>query len=94
MPASSRRSCATTAIPAIAGVDTRALARHLRANGCLRGIVTAPGETDRDAAVAAARAVPRWEDQDFVGQVSPAAITEIGAPGDGGPLDRRSSTSG
>ena len=25
------------AIPAIAGVDTRALARHLRANGCLRG---------------------------------------------------------
>ena len=34
------------AIPAIAGVDTRALARHLRANGCLRGIVTAPGETD------------------------------------------------
>ena len=25
-------------IPAIAGVDTRALARHLRANGCLRGI--------------------------------------------------------
>ena len=35
------------AIPAIAGVDTRALARHLRTNGCLRGIVTAPGETDR-----------------------------------------------
>ena len=31
-------------IPAIAGVDTRALARHLRANGCLRGIVTAPGD--------------------------------------------------
>ena len=59
------------AIPAIAGVDTRALARHLRANGCLRGIVTAPGETDPDAAVAAARAVGRWEDQDFVGQVSP-----------------------
>ena len=33
----------THAIPAIAGVDTRALARHLRANGCLRAIVTAPG---------------------------------------------------
>ena len=33
-------------IPAIAGVDTRALARHLRANGSLRGIVTAPGEVD------------------------------------------------
>ena len=39
-------------IPAIAGVDTRALARHLRANGCLRGIVTAPGEVDPAAAVA------------------------------------------
>ena len=36
-------------IPAIAGVDTRALARHLRANGCLRGIVTAPGEIDPEA---------------------------------------------
>ncbi|MEJ7697514.1 MAG: carbamoyl-phosphate synthase domain-containing protein [Candidatus Limnocylindrales bacterium] len=58
-------------IPAIAGVDTRALARHLRANGCLRGVVTAPGEVDREAALAAARAVARWEDQDFVSQVSP-----------------------
>src|SRR5262249_50563133 len=56
-------------IPAIAGVDTRALARHLRTTGCLRGIVTAPGETDTAAAIGAARAVPRWEDQDFVAQV-------------------------
>jgi carbamoyl-phosphate synthase small subunit len=64
------------AIPAIAGVDTRALARHLRANGSLRGIVTAPGETDPNAAVAGARAVARWEDQDFVSQVSPAAVTD------------------
>jgi carbamoyl-phosphate synthase small subunit len=69
----------TNAIPAIAGVDTRALARHLRANGCLRGIITEPGMTDRDAAVARARQVPRWEDQDFVAQVSPAAVREIGA---------------
>ena len=73
-------------IPAIAGVDTRALARHLRANGSLRGVVTAPGAVDRDAAVEAARAVPRWEDQDFVAQVSPAGIREVGEPGEGGPL--------
>jgi carbamoyl-phosphate synthase small subunit len=73
-------------IPAIAGVDTRALARHLRANGSLRGIVTEPGFVDRDAAVARARAVQRWEDQDFVGQVSPAAISEEGTPDEGGPL--------
>lgn len=73
-------------IPAIAGIDTRALARHLRARGSLRGVITAPGETDPEAAVAAARAVPRWEDVDFVGQVSPAERTEIGDPGEGGPL--------
>jgi len=65
-------------IPAIAGVDTRALARHLRANGCLRGTITAPGTTDPEAAIALARAVPRWEDQDFVAQVSPAAVREVG----------------
>jgi carbamoyl-phosphate synthase small subunit len=73
-------------IPAIAGVDTRALARHLRAHGSLRGIVTEPGAIDPDAAVARARAVPRWEDQDFVGQVSPAEVSEEGTPDDGGPL--------
>jgi len=73
-------------IPAIAGVDTRALARHLRANGSLRGIVMAPGETDVATAQAATRSVPRWEDQDFVGQVSPPAVTEYGDASDGGPL--------
>jgi carbamoyl-phosphate synthase small subunit len=73
-------------IPAIAGVDTRALARHLRANGSLRGVVTAPGDVDPELARSAARAVPRWEDQDFVGQVSPPAVTEYGSPEDGGPL--------
>jgi len=73
-------------IPAIAGVDTRSLARHLRANGCLRGIVTAPGEIDPEAARAAARSVPRWEDQDFVSQVSPSSIVDIGRLEDGGPL--------
>ena len=72
----------THGIPAIAGVDTRALARHLRATGCLRGIVTEPGMTDPDAAVEQARAVPRWEDQDFVAQVSPARVREVG-DGDG-----------
>ena len=73
-------------LPAIAGVDTRALARHLRTNGCLRAIVTNPGAVDREAAVAAARAVPRWEDQDFVGLVSPAAVVEVGSVDEGGPL--------
>jgi carbamoyl-phosphate synthase small subunit len=75
-----------SSIPAIAGVDTRALARHLRASGSLRAIVTEPGFVDRDAAVERARAVPRWEDQDFVGQVSPASIVDVGSHEEGGPL--------
>ena len=73
-------------IPAIAGVDTRALARHLRATGSLRGVICAPGHLDEAEARARARAVPRWEDQDFVGDVSPAAVAEIGDPGEAGPL--------
>jgi carbamoyl-phosphate synthase small subunit len=73
-------------IPAIAGVDTRALARHLRSNGSLRGIVTEPGFVDRDAAVERARAVPRWEDQDFVSEVSPSSIMDVGGHHEGGPL--------
>lgn len=68
----------TSGIPAIAGVDTRALARHLRSSGCLRGVITVPGLTDRGQAVALARAVPRWQDQDFVAQVSPAEVREVG----------------
>lgn len=72
-------------IPAIAGVDTRALARHLRAHGCLRAMVTEPGAVNAAEAVDRARALPRWEDQDFVGQVSPATVSEIGE-GDDGPL--------
>ena len=43
-----------TGIPAIAGVDTRALARHLRANGSLRGVILEPGALDREAATARA----------------------------------------
>ena len=73
-------------IPAIAGVDTRALARHLRANGSLRAIVTAPGQTDPDEARALARNVARWEDQDFVAHVSQVSVRDVGDASDGGPL--------
>ena len=73
-------------IPAIAGVDTRALARHLRTNGSLRGLILEPGRVEARSATERAAAVPRWEDQDFVGQVSPAAIEEFGDAGEGGPL--------
>jgi carbamoyl-phosphate synthase small subunit len=68
-------------IPAIAGIDTRALARHLRTNGSLRGLVTAPGEVDKADAIGRARGVARWEDQDFVEAVSPSAPFEVGDAG-------------
>jgi carbamoyl-phosphate synthase small subunit len=68
-------------IPAIAGIDTRALARHLRANGSLRGLITAPGEVDEADAIRRARVVARWEDQDFVEAVSPSAPFEVGDAG-------------
>jgi carbamoyl-phosphate synthase small subunit len=70
-------------VPAIAGVDTRSLARHLRATGSQRALITAPGALDVESAVAAARALPTWADQDFVAQVSVRAPYEVG---DRGPL--------
>ena len=73
-------------IPAIAGVDTRALARHLRNHGSLRGTILEPGMLDEATARLAAAAVPRWEDQDFVGQVSPAAVAEFGEADASGPV--------
>jgi carbamoyl-phosphate synthase small subunit len=71
-------------VPAIAGLDTRRLARRLRETGSQRVIITAPGDVDPAAAVNAARGVMRWEDQDFVAQVSADAAHEIGPSG--GPL--------
>jgi carbamoyl-phosphate synthase small subunit len=70
-------------VPAVAGLDTRALARHLRETGCQRAFISAPGEVDPDDAVDRARALPRWEDQDFVAQVSVARPYDVG---DRGPL--------
>jgi carbamoyl-phosphate synthase small subunit len=71
-------------VPAIAGLDTRRLARRLRETGSQRVVITAPGEVDATAAVDAARRVTRWEEQDFVAQVSADSAHEIGPSG--GPL--------
>ncbi|HEV8516750.1 MAG TPA: glutamine-hydrolyzing carbamoyl-phosphate synthase small subunit [Candidatus Limnocylindrales bacterium] len=65
-------------VPAIAGIDTRALARRLRSTGSQRAVLTAPGSVDREAAIAAASAVARWEDQDFVDQVSAREPYDVG----------------
>ena len=68
-------------VPAICGVDTRALARRLRRTGSQRAIITAPGELDQTSAIQQARRSPRWEDQDFVGQVSVERMSEVGSAG-------------
>ncbi len=65
-------------VPAIAGIETRSLARRLRETGAQRARISAPWESDFDAAIAATRALPAWEEQDFVGHVSPTAIETIG----------------
>src|SRR5258708_389761 len=46
-------------IPAIGGVDTRGLARHLRTHGSLPGMILEPGALDPEAAHRAAAAGPR-----------------------------------
>ena len=69
-------------VPAIAGVDTRRLARRLRETGSQRVLISAPNDLDAGTAVAATRALAHWEDEDFVGQVSVAAPHEVG-PADG-----------
>jgi carbamoyl-phosphate synthase large subunit len=57
-------------VPGLRGVDTRALTRHLRDHGTLRGVL-APAAALTDAEqVAAARAAPTVTDQDLVAEVA------------------------
>jgi carbamoyl-phosphate synthase small subunit len=56
-------------IPAISGVDTRALTLHLR-NGAARRAVIVPADTGEGAALDAARHSPIWESVDHVATVA------------------------
>jgi carbamoyl-phosphate synthase small subunit len=69
-------------VPAIAGVETRSLARRLRETGAQRARISAPWESDHDAAVAATREIAPWESEDFVAQVSPAKVETYGDAGE------------
>jgi carbamoyl-phosphate synthase small subunit len=71
-----------TGIPGLCDLDTRALTRHLRTNGTLRGVIQdyAPGEEPDTALLsAAARQVHRVTDLDVVGEV---ARSQSGPPVD------------
>jgi carbamoyl-phosphate synthase small subunit len=68
-------------IPAISEVDTRALVRHIREAGSMRGGVF-PASLDEAGAMALVRAEPPMAGADFARVVSPREMTVHGA-GDG-----------
>ena len=51
-------------IPVLADIDTRALVRHLRDHGVMRGVVSTI-ETDADKLVAKARSIPKMDGTDL-----------------------------
>ena len=58
-------------IPGIAGIDTRALVRHLRDHGVQRGVIATSGAAEE--AVARARALPKIDGADLAQGVSTAS---------------------
>jgi carbamoyl-phosphate synthase small subunit len=56
-------------IVGITGIDTRALVRHIRSAGAMRGVVSST-VLDSDTLVAMARSVPTMEGLDLVPQVT------------------------
>lgn len=62
---------ASRGIPILSGIDTRALVRHIREHGALRGVVSALGASDEEL-VAKARAAPRMAGLDLASGVSTA----------------------
>jgi carbamoyl-phosphate synthase small subunit len=67
-------------IPGITGVDTRALVRHIRDAGAMRGGVF-PGELPEAAAMELIRAEPPMTGRDLAREVTPAAPVFLEATG-------------
>ncbi len=57
-------------VPGLRGVDTRALTRHLRSQGTLRGVIAPADLASADELLERARRAPYVSDEDLVGQVS------------------------
>jgi len=57
-------------IPVIAEVDTRAVVRHLRTHGVMRGVIASGENLDPDALVAKARAIRKMEGTDLASVVT------------------------
>jgi carbamoyl-phosphate synthase small subunit len=60
-------------VPVLAEIDTRALVRHLRNNGVMRGVISTQS-TDVDALVAKARAIRKMDGTDLAKVVSTKSI--------------------
>jgi carbamoyl-phosphate synthase small subunit len=60
-------------IPVIAEVDTRAVVRHLRMHGAMRGVIASGAALDADALVAKARTLRKMEGTDLASVVSTKA---------------------
>ncbi|SDF07758.1 glutamine-hydrolyzing carbamoyl-phosphate synthase small subunit [Terriglobus roseus] len=78
-------------VPVIADVDTRAIVRHLRANGVMRGVIATfekDAAVDTDALVAKARSIPKMDGTDLASKVTTkqtyewSAATERNETGD------------
>ncbi|HEX6747732.1 MAG TPA: glutamine-hydrolyzing carbamoyl-phosphate synthase small subunit [Longimicrobium sp.] len=68
-------------VVAICGVDTRALTRHIRSLGAMRGAI-APASADRDALLAEIRAAPEMCGLDLADEVSTHERYVVPAVGD------------
>lgn len=71
-------------VPALTGVDTRALVRHIRTKGSMRGGLF-PQSVSRNDAHDRIVNEPQMAGQDLASQVTPQQVDLVGAPG-GGPL--------
>ncbi len=70
-------------VPAISGVDTRALVRHIRQAGAMRGGLFG-GDVPEATAQAAVAAEPPMEGRDLAARVTPGEVVRLGP--DGAPL--------
>jgi len=65
-------------VPVISDIDTRAVVRHLRTNGVMRGVVSTL-ETDPDKLVAKARAIKKMDGTDLASVVTTKSVYEFDA---------------
>jgi carbamoyl-phosphate synthase small subunit len=73
---------ASEGVPGISGVDTRALVRHIRDRGAMRGGVF-PGELSEREARELIEAEPSMDGRDLAREVSPAEPIELDGDADG-----------